>query len=201
MLRFHATKRRYTLMSILGRIFLVAISLLAGVIISPGQTTGTSIYSDPKGIYSVAYPRTWYLDARAQGFRVYNFPPSKRVPQIVLPKYGAGITFPGHRSGSSTIEAWIEENNRRFPIESREKIKVSFSAESKPVEVVETVSHWKTGDVEFEYIDWYFNLNTVPFQANLFYYRGDAYRSELKEVFRQVVTSLQIMKSGKMEGS
>jgi hypothetical protein len=150
-------------------------------------------YRDPKGQYSVAYPGTWYQEPDAAGFRIYNFPPSRFRPQLILPDGGALIAFALRYPPAQTLDAWIEHNVKLRGADFRRTFRMRLEHQASDVDVTETVSHWASGNIVLEDVDWYFSIQGIPFDAALMYYKGDPDADGYRKVLQEVVSSITIL--------
>ena len=149
-------------------------------------------YTSPDGGYSVTYPDDWNHYSESRGLYILNFPEDRIVPQSLLPKGGAMISFARpRRPMPRSVDKWIRRDAVVQHVVASRGMQVAREGISSQLALRETTAESKFGTLAFEQVNWYFSVNGRLFCAVLLHHKGDPRRERYRAVLEHVVASLR----------
>ena len=158
---------------------------------------GFKLFVDKKYGYTVRYPGHWHLRVRGGGFWIESFP--KAVPVVALPPGGAivDIVVPGQLAHAgegppTKMDEWVSLGTGARKVVSRDNLEISDG--QRKLAITELVTQCCAVPPYQESIDWYFMIENRMFSANLLYWQGDPSVVKLRNMLKELVLSMKLIR-------
>jgi hypothetical protein len=144
--------------------------------------------------FTVLYPASWYRSGSGtRGLDIFNFPPSKSVHGVVLPRSGAQLAVGRATSRTRTLNQWINQDLRGERPISRRKIARPAEGAGACTELLEVAWLSAVGPAAyFSYTSYYCSTGDGRlYQILLTNWKGNPKQQELRNLALRVALSLK----------
>jgi hypothetical protein len=141
-----------------------------------------------QGGYAVHFPKSWHVLAPpVPTLYICNFPPSQRVPAVIVPQNGATISVTPPPVGVDSAEQWIGGVSAAIRVRSRKSTQLQMAAPAPPLHIDEVIYLSTEGP---DTTSWYFDVSGRVLRANLSYWEGDPREGEYRRVLADIVRTI-----------
>jgi hypothetical protein len=159
-----------------------------------GQTGSWKRFVSAEGGYVARYPIGWQLlSPNLPTLLVVNFPPSRSVKGVVLPRGGASVAIVPPPTGITGIEAWIYRDSKSREQESRSDIILQRTPSRQPLKLTEIKSQWGEPGEKSESVDSYFEISNRVLAGRLQYWKGDLNADQYRRVLHEIVEHVTVL--------